>query len=550
MATFGAAAPVLARHWQAAHDWQRAAQAWDVAAQAAHARAATAEDVAALRAAQACLQALASATQEAGDHGNHGDESHQSDQNHRRTLPFDLGLRCAQALLCSYEPDAALSQLRALLPLPPQDRQRARWLQLQAHVLVEQQLSEQALDSARQALVLADHCGDTHTALLAAQRAAKALMRLDRLPEALALMPELPPGLQQLAPKERLYWLSDRALLLEHANLRSQSLSAYDQVIDEAEAQRRWLPAADACSNKAVALMYLGRLADSNACAERGMALSRRAGVDGVGLLLDEMNLAGNWRDLGWFDRYLARAESLPAELRAAGMAVWAANCEHDLAVGHAWLGRVDLSQRLLAPMPDDMPEVMRAAGLITRLRLARDFDTAQLAPRPQALIDECQALLALGGNRGGNRGGMLRRALAMEAAVRAPPADGAAQLALIEADALAQQNILAAVNACRLRVHQLLAAGAAPAAAQAAQDLLALCASHGPPPGVYAPALWWLASQALAATDPAQAVRLVRQAADWIGQAAPRTPVLFRSSFLQRNPVNRAVQQAAALQR
>lgn len=519
-----AAPAAVARHWQAAQAWLPAARAWDAAAHAAHARSATAEEVAALQAAQACLLALGLARD-------------------ADTLAFDLGLRCAQALLCCSEPEAALAQLQALQPLLQRDRQRACWLQVQAQVLVEQQQSEQGLDCARQALVLAGRVGDTATALLAAQRAAMALMRLDRLPEALALMAAEPPGLPQLPAEQRLYWLCDRALLFEHANLRTQSLAAYDRVIAEAEAQQRWLPAADACSNKAVALMYLGQLTASNTQVERSMALSRRAGVDGVGLLIDEMNLAGNWRDLGWFDRYLARAASLPAELHAAGLAVWAVNCEHDLAVAYAWLGRIDLTQRLLAPLDAATPEVMCAARLITRLRLARDFDARQLAPRPLALLDEIQVLL----DRGGNRSGLLRQALAMERAVRAAPAEGAALLALIEAEALAQENLLAATSAARLRIGLLLSAGDGAAAAVAAQALLDRLAVHGPPPGTYAPALWWTASRALASQTPERAAQLVQLAADWIDQAASRVPPLYRSSFLQRNPINQAVLQAAA---
>lgn len=535
-----AAPAVVARHWQAAQAWLPAAQAWDAAAQAAHARSATAEEVAALQAAQACLQALAASP--AGNACTDSTDSTASPVS-ADNLAFDLGLRCAQALLCTYEPDAALAQVQALQTLLQHDHQRARWLQLLAQVQVEQQHAEPALASAREALALAVRVGDTATAMLAAQRAAKALMRLDRVPEALVLMPAEPPGLAHLPPEERLYWLSDRALLLEHANLRNQSLAAYDRVIDEAEAQQRWLPAADACSNKSVALMYLGRLADSNAVVERSMALSRRAGVDGVGLLIDEMNLAGNWRDLGWFDRYLARAESLPDELRAAGMGVWAVNAEHDLAVGFAWLGRVDLAQRLLGPLAPDLPEVMQAARLITRLRLVRDFAAHQLAPQPQAMLDEIQAVL----DRGANRGGMLRQALAMERAARTVPAEGAAQLARIAAEALAQENILAAASAGRLRVAALAADGDGAGAAAAAHALLAMLADSGPPPGTYAPALWWTASQALAATAPPLAAGLLHQAAQWIEQAASRTPPLFRSSFLQRNPVNQAVLQAAA---
>ncbi len=536
LAAAGAAPAVLARHNQAAHDWLQAAQAWDAAAAAANRRSATAEEIAALQAAVSCLESHTSPDPTANP-------APQAAAPLTR-LHTDLGLRWAQALLRSYEPQAALARLRALQAHVLDDRQRMSWLQVMAHVLAEQQQSDEGLACAQQAMALADRIGDPATSLMAAQRAAKALMRLDRLPEALALMPDAPPALARLAPEDRLYWLCDRALLLEHADLRQQSLLAYDQVISEAQAQQRWLPAADACSNKAVALMYLGRLADSSALVERSMVFSRRAGVDGAGLLVDEMNLAGNWRDMGWFDAYLARAERLGAELRDAGLAVWAANAEHDLAVAYVWLGRVDLAQRLLAPLGDSMAEVMRAARLITRVRLAREFGATVLAPQPQRLIDAADALIT----RGGNRSGLFRQALAMERALHAAPQAGAAQLAGIAADARAQENLLATVSALRLRLQLLVNAGDLAAAAGAADALLAQCAEHGPPPGTYAPGLWWLASQALAQAAPDRAAALVATAADWIGRASARAPALYRSSFLQRNPVNRAVLQAQAM--
>lgn len=521
----GASPARRARHWQAALCWPEAVQAWDAAAQAAAQREASAEEIAALGFALQCQsRALAPPAERSAS---------------LAAQAFDLTLRLAQALFRGGEPAAALQRLTALDDQSPTPLLWTRYLLLRAAVLAELGQCEPALAAAQQALALARGIGEHGLALQAAQRAAAALMGLGRADQALALMPADPPALAELSADDRLYWLCERGLLLDHANQREQSLWAHDQVIAEAQHQQRWLPAAVACCNKSVALLMLDRLRDSTECAERGIALSRRAGVDDAGLLVDEMNLAGNWRDLGWFSRYLARAERLPDELRAVGFSMWAANAEHDLAVAFVWLGRADLARRCLPALPPDTAGVMLAMRELTRVRLARDFDLPMLAPHPSAMLDQALAHLEAGGTRSGS----VVQAIRLEQALLLPQREGVALAARIEQDALAQQHMLLTMAARRIQLLLLTAAGDRRAAAAVAEPMLARLQDSGAAIGVYLPALYLNLSQALADSAPERSAQVLGLAAQWIRRtAADHVPALYRDSFLHRNPVNRAV--------
>lgn len=548
-----------ARHWQAGAAWPQAAQAWAAAAGLARQRQATAEEVALLRAALHCAEQALAEIAAGADPDRAGDDA----------SPALLGLQLADALLRHYLPDAAVATLQRIQPACRSDDLRLRWLLLHAKALAELQQAEASLASADAALQLIDQAAadsPQHAVqrLRAQQRRAMALLRLGRTVDALAAMPADPPPLDGLPADERLFWLCDRALLLDHADQRRQAVQAHRRVIAEAEAQRRWLPAADACSNLAVALLYLGRLHEGTAVGERSIEFSRRAGLDDAHVLIDTMNLAGNWRDLGWFDRCLAAAQPLPAQLRAAGLGFWAPNAENDLAVAYSRLGRDDLAWSILRVMDEGIDDTLRAARLVTRLRLARELQAERLAPQPAALLQQAEALL----QRGGNRSGMLRLALALERAALVGREVGGVAGGVAGAEwahALGQQaqdsdNLMLAVAALRLRGRLLLAAGQTDAAAAATLELLQLCEPDGTlptggddftqPTAVYAPELWWQASRALAATDAPLAARLVDQAGRWIDAAARRVPDTYRTSFLQRNVVNRAVHAAMAQRR
>jgi len=545
LATDGVAPALLAPVWAAAQCWPAAASAFEAAATAAHHQAAVPDELLALEAALRCHQAAG--------------------QAHSRQAAFACELRCVRLLLATEAVELALTRSRDLLARAADPAEQAAALELLAHVLAEQYQLAPALEAARAALVLAEALPDRRLLLLAGQREAIILSRQGQATAGLQVMQRVggqqlagpqPAGadfgsaLAALSDEERLLWLADLALMLDYADRRTEALGVLDRTIAEAELAGRWLVCAEAWGSKSIALLYLGRLQPSLDAVVHSIACSRRAGIAESGLLIEEMGRAGGLRDLGRFADYLPLGQRLPQALRAAGYPVWAINAENDLALAYAWLGRPDLAWRTLtalapATADDALPAMMRAARLLTLARLARDFGVTAVATAPAQLVRDAAALIDAEGVGRSH----VRLRVALELARDLAPADALRQVAEVEAEALARENHMLAAHAALLRTRLLLAQGQHAGALAAADTLLALCAANGPPPAIYPPELWWVAYQALAGARPQQAAGLLAQAVAWIDQTAQQQlPALYRSNFLERNPINVAIRQASRL--
>ena len=83
------------------------------------------------------------------------------------------------------------------------------------------------------------------------------------------------------------------------------------------------------------------------------------------------------------------------------------------------------------------------------------------------------------------------------------------------------------------------------------AMELASQCVAHfeGRPPFVlYAPEYWWIVHQIFAAGSNRHAADgALRKGVDWIQTTLHQVPEPFRYSFVQRNPVNRALLTTAA---
>jgi hypothetical protein len=256
------------------------------------------------------------------------------------------------------------------------------------------------------------------------------------------------------------------------------------------------------------------------------------------------MSLAGSLRDLGRFADYLAVAQPLPQALREVGYAVWAFNAENDLAIAYAWLGRPEMAQQTLTPLPDELPSVWRAARLFTQARLLRWRQLGAGEAGPAALIRRAHQML-----QGASSGrSYVRLKVALELARDEEAATALASVKAIEAEALQREQLMLAAHALVFRCELMLRLGLLDEAAAAAHTLMARCDREGMPPGLYAPEVWWVAHQCLIASDPAGARLALQRAGNWIRHTAlPQVPALFQRSFLERNPVNAAVCAALA---
>jgi DNA-binding SARP family transcriptional activator len=515
----------VAEHWDAAKHWKEAALAYEGAAAHAHDCSAVADELLKLQAATRCHRACATPEALAAAFV---------------TAHRELELRVANTQLGLDTQHAC----QALLANAQTDEQRGLAQVLLAHYWCECFEPERGLTHAQAAMHLAQGCNSDRLALLAAQRAGGALSRMGRYPEAVQSFRPRSGQLQSLTRDERLNWRTDFGLTLDYADQRQESLQVLDAVIDEAKECSRWSAAASALSLKCNALTYLGRTRDGLLAMEQAMALHRRAGVEGSGLLVDEATYVGFFRDLGEFNTYLQRAEHLPQALRAVGSDFWAANAEHDLATAYAWLGRADLALRMLSSQdPDSLPPLMKIVRLVTRARLARDHGVSS-STDPQALLQQAQTLLAATKAPGRSHFSL---AIAVMVARDAEPAEALGTVTQIEAEGLQRQNMMLAGGASCMRLRLLLASGDEASAAAVATALLQRIEPHGVPAALFPPELWWLAYQALRVHQPALAKTTLLQAAQWLRRTAlEHVPDHHRQSFLTRNPVNRAVLAAA----
>jgi hypothetical protein len=518
----------VAEHWDAAGCWPEAASAYERAAEHAHERNAVADELLKLQAASRCHRAGGDA------HAKAAAFATEQRALHLRVANNQLGedtLAACEALLAQADTDEQLASAQVEL----------------AYYWAELFKPERALPWAQAAMELATRSGLERQALLAAQRLGGALSRLGRHEEALLCMRPLSNSLQVLTRDERLNWRSDFGSALDYADHRREALQVLQAVVEEATPHGRLSVAAAALSLSSNVLGYLGRTQDGLHAAEQALMLYRRAGLEDESLLVDESNQLGMLRDLGHFAAYLPRAEQLPDAMRTAGSAFWAANTEHDLATAYAWLGRADLALRTLSAQPlDQLPPVMQAARLVTRSRLARDFGVGggRAGITPQTMLQQAQALLATAQATGRSHFSL---ALALQVARDDEPARALATAAELEAEGLRRENLVLACSASGVRLRLLLATGDAGGAAAVASRLLQHLDEAGSPPGNYPPELWWLAYQGLRANEPAAAQAALIHAVQWVRQRArDHVPEHHRESFLNRNPVNRAVLSAA----
>ena len=511
----------LALHWAAAQEWALAASAHESVAAAARERSAPEEERSALAEAARCHAAA----------GN-------------PAAAFRCDWRRVHVMLGAGGAGGALVLANELLQAAEGPHERAAALEARAHVLCERYEAEDALAAAREAQRLSQSGVDPRLKLLAAQRAAGALMRLGRAAEAAAELQADDDQLAALPSDERLHWLSDCASALDHAQRGIEAASAFQRVIDESERQGRWTQASEACCNLAVAEIYRGRLLPAYAASERGLANARRAGMEGDALLIDNFNRLGTMRDLGRYAEWLAEAELLPAQLRGAGYDIWALAAENDLAVGYALLGRPELAARCLTPLPADAVPMMRAPRLFTEARLVRDFGVPLTGVEPAAWVERASATIeAQAASRAA-----VRLRIALERARDMDIGEALDCSAAVEAEADALGVGAVAGQAAMLQLQLLLKAGRGSQGQLVAQRLLDRVATNGPMTSVYAPEVGWLAWQVLARSQPARATAALAQAHAWIEERLRQdVPAPFRQSFLQRNAFNASVLRAAA---
>ncbi len=452
---------------------------------------------------------------------------------------FACRWRAAHSMLVADAVQQALAEANALLASAADPAQRRLALEARAAVYNELTEGDKALADVTEARAIAIAGGVDATLQVAlARRETIALLRLNRNAQALEAISAVREAALALSDvDQRLGWRCDLASALDYNDRLEEAVLAFKEIANDAEATQRWSQVADAAGNLSVTLMHLGRAAESRQHSERAVAVGHRYAGPGGGVLIDEMTLAGTLSDMGHFRAALELGTRVAEAMRNGGHLAWAANAENDLARVYLWLGRGDLAMQAMRPLPADAPETTRGMRLFTQARVA--YATG----RPdRERFEEAARLLSAAGRS------YVHVRIGLERARFAEPVECAARSAELEAAARGMQQFGLVGMALSLQVDALREAGQLQAAADAARALLAHL-QHVDPIALYPPQPWWSAVQALdAAGDEAAALSALAHAAGWVrATAREHVPELFRSSFLDRNPTNRAVLTAAA---
>lgn len=510
----GAPPARVAAHWEAAHRWAEAARAYLAAADAASA------------ASQRGLEAelLAKAARCSAAHGDRAGE-------------FVARERLFHALRHVGRFDAQAAEVDALAALTSSDAERAALLEARALLASDDQQDGAALEAAREAGVLARTLGDRDRALSVVRLEARALARLNRAADALAL-------LQRHADDARsrrddalgARVLSDLAATLVICDRSAEALPLLDDALASATALPDDSLALEILQHRAWAHACLGETADAVHDYERGRALRQRFATTAEAFSIHDVALARHYKELGRYREAL--------ELLASVRAWQSASTRHtsfsvgDAELASCWLLLGQPARALAAlrePAADASPTV-RAAHAVARARIA----LAQQQPAA-AWLQQAMALCALEG-RAYYRlmvSGELSRTVEPDEAV------ALAGSALEESSRLGLHITTAPLTArladalCRTGRH----AEALPLARRINDEFprwraVALSGAE------YAE----IAQRCLrAAGDDAGADQALRLGLDWFSGALLHVPEAFRDGFRQRNPANRALLAAAA---
>jgi DNA-binding SARP family transcriptional activator len=505
------AATRVAPHWLEAQEWARAASALLAAADAALEASRRNDELRLLEAATEAFERC-------------GDSARQ----------FDCANRAFDAALHTDDMKRVAGWVSMLHRLAHSDGQRARaWIaDALAHNVVHR--SVEAERAATRALEEAQSAGELALEIGAKQQLANAIARQGRAADAIALMEPLLARVDSaLDPLLARQVLADFAFLLEMGDRRREAIAWRDKVIEQATAANDWSALHVALTDQSLSIYYLGEIEPSLALYERARSLHERLGEGKGWSLLDDMAMAGHYRELGRFAESLQLTQDTLEAMRRGAFDAWIYNTENDLANAYVLLGQTQRALNTLTALPAEAPAWVRAGRLATRARVER-----WRGQSARALYEQARALVAELDTRS-----YVRLKLDLEVARELPPAHAPDRFAALIEEAAARQYGGLERQALAYRIEALQAVGDHAAAAALAHQKLAEF-SRRAPVSMYPPELWWILFRALeAAGDAETASDCLHRAVTWINSTAlPHVPDEFKDSFLNRNPINRAI--------
>jgi len=511
----GAAPARVASHWRDAHVWPEAAAAFEAAASDAL-RGSRREDELHLLG-----QAIACAVQ-ARD----------------RAMAFRLRALSVDTMLIVRPIEAALALTEQLVREATNDAQRLEAALRRAHALLMAGRFVDAVEMAADARTLARGLGATRAELDALRFEALGLANSRRAPQAVAMLQDARVGFEQSHELlQRYKFATDFGHALGQAGRWGEAIGVITSAIELSEQLGDVAEKIVNLTNLSGALAYVGRMAEAVVHGERSRALRDRVGIAvGAPMAHNDMTLGMLYVALGRYREALQAFEQAGTHFRAGGAPMWSAVNENHRALALLHLGQAARALKLLTP-DDTLPRSTRARRLTIRAR------AEQARGRSGAAL--LQAALELLGAEGSVA---LRIGAELDLARELAPDEAVALSRRLCAEAQHAGLLALAQNARVREVDALMRANDGTAAAAQAQAMLEhLAGCH--PSDLYVAEAWWVAYRALqgSAHTREQARQAMQCGVAWIQETAARhVPGEFRDSFLNRNPLNRALLAAA----
>jgi len=445
---------------------------------------------------------------------------------------FEALARRVSALVGARSDEAALAEARALPEQAVTDLQRVRALRVLADQLGQRGPFEAAIETGLQGLDLSRRIGAQEELVRLVSVTAGNQIKVGRTPEAYSLMLPLRDWVDREADDElRHIWYGYWAAVLGHMGRLREGVAGFDVAIACAERVGALPQLSMALANQSVVLRTLGALPRAHEVSARALALLEQD-PDSAQYRLARLMHARNEAETGRLGDAQRTLDELLPHFEVMGAPFWV----HAVRATQArlWQHLGQHARALQALQLDDagLPGWMQAGRLWLRL------EVEQWLGLPLAEAHCAQALALVDGDAHRRTGNAVR---GLRFATPQAVLDQAGSLA----DSARQMELFGAL--CALQMHRARAALALQqreTAAAAAHELLALLDEGYVPDFVYTPEAWLVAGQALQrAGDAARAQAALAAGQHWVRSVAlPQVPAPFIDSFLQRNPVNRAL--------
>jgi tetratricopeptide (TPR) repeat protein len=508
----GRAPARVAPHWARAAAWPRAGETYAAAASAAQRASRRADEMALWEQAAQCFD-------RAGD----------------AARAFDARVDSVESLLLVRGAQAAQALVERLAQDEQTEPQRLRRLTAAAKVSLMSGDAVGGEASARAALGTAARLGALWPRVAAARLLGVALAQTGRAADARKVIEPLREAVMAEGSDEQRggFW-ADYAYVLRAGLHMRETAHALREAIRFAQACDDHAELATLTSNLATVEGNFGHVEIALDLARRSRALrDPMGGVGGPSSGAIDMYVGVYSAGLGRYDDALADLERALECFERDGQALWRTVVGNHRAAVLLDLGQLARARQALPP-PHPMAGLrLRSAMLAARLaRALGHADDGTLA----RTLDEL----------GAESDPYVRLLAQLDVTLTLAPVEAVAACARVQAEAQALQAQAVALRAAVFRLDHLLRDGAA--FDRSLPDALAQALLDAQPADLYPPHPWWTLHRAYAALDDtASAGAMLQRGFDWVAaRALPHVPPPFVASFLERNPVNRAVVAAA----